>query len=179
MLAFSLLGLMLASTASLVVLGQPSEAEAKSAFERLGCTVCHRSGGIGEPWEEIVSHFKASAGKYASLDDFVKAEISAEVKERLGRDARTWDELFTVMAQNVGKSRDDPGVRTVENYLASLLGFTPAPGTPTTPTPATPTPPAEVVRGEERLTWGVILAIVVIAVIVLGALVVGLIVMRH
>ncbi len=170
LMGVSLLGVILASTASLVVLGQPSEAEAKSAFERLGCIACHRAGGIpARPWDEIVSHFKASAGKYASLDEFVKAEVAEEVKKRGYGEVRSWSELFERMAMLSGKRPDDPGVKTVESFLASLLGFQ-APGatpptTPTTPPPAT-TPVEE--RGVSFLV-AALAALVIVAAIVLVA----------
>jgi heme-binding NEAT domain protein len=88
------------------------------------------------------------------------------------------------MAGYVGKKPDDPNVRVVESYLASLLqapGATTPPTTLTTPTspPQVTTPAPEAVRGGERLTWGVILAVVAIVIIVLGALIVGLLVMRR
>ena len=182
LLLVPLVGALLLSSI-LASLAQPTEAEAKSVFEGLGCIACHRSGGIAKSWDEIVSKYRASAGRYASLDEYVRAEVSQEVKKDLGFDVNSWSDLFRVMSQLTGKSPDDPGVKTVESYLASLLGaqapeVTQPPETPVTPTP-TPTPPTEVVRGEERLTWGIVLAIVAIVVIVLIALVVGLIVMRR
>jgi hypothetical protein len=91
------------------------------------------------------------------------------------------------MARYVGKNPDDPNVKVVESFLASLLqapgATTPPTVTPTSPpqvtTPQATTPAPEAVRGGERLTWGVILAAVAIAVIVLGALIVGLLVVRR
>ncbi len=175
----------LLTSSILASLAQPSEAEAKATFEKLGCIACHTSGGIAPPWDEVVSIFRNAAGRYASLDDFVRSEISERVKRKLGIEVKSWDELFATMAQLSGKQRGDPGVRVVESYLASLLGVkaeTPTPETPKpTPTPTTtPTPtPIEAVRGEERLTWGVVLAVAAIVVIVLGALVAALIVIRR
>jgi len=171
-LATSLLGLMLASTASLVVLGQPTEAEAKSVFEGLGCIACHRSGGIAKSWDEIVSKYRASAGRYASLDEYVRAEVSQEVKNKLGQDVNSWSDLFRVMSQLTGKSPDDPGVKTVESYLASLLGaqapeVTQPPETPVTPTP---TPPAE----ERAVGVSFIVAAVVALVIVVAVALIAL-----
>jgi hypothetical protein len=89
------------------------------------------------------------------------------------------------MAGYVGRKPDDPSVKVVESFLASLLQ---APGarTPPTVTPMSPpqvatpqatTPAPEADGGGERLTWGVIL--VAVAVIVLGALIVGLLVVRR
>jgi cytochrome c551/c552 len=183
----SLLGVILASTASLVVLGQPSEAEAISAFQRLGCTTCHRSGGIGNSWDQIVSRYKDLAGKYDNLDEFVMAEVYQQVKSMLGVEVRSWNELFTTMVGYVGKRPDDPNLNVVQSYLASLLQAPEAATPPailTTPMPPmsppqVTTPAPEAVRGEERLTWGVILSIAVIVAIVSGALVVGLLVMRR
>jgi cytochrome c551/c552 len=183
LLLISVIGALLISSI-LASLAQPSEAEAKSAFERLGCTACHMSGGIAPPWNEVVSMFRSASGKYPSLDEFVRAEISQRVKAKVGAEPKSWDELFTVMAGYVGKKPDDPNVKVVESYLASLLqaaGVTTPPTTLTTPTspPQVTTPAPEAVRGGERLTWGVILAVVAIVIIVLGALIVGLLVMRR
>jgi cytochrome c551/c552 len=175
LMGVSLLGVILASTASLVVLGQPSEAEAKSAFEGLGCIACHRSGGIGNSWDEIVSRYKALAGKHASLDEFVEAEVSQEVKSMLGVEVRSWSELFKTMAQYAGKRPDDPGVKTVESFLASLLGVqtpgaTTPPTTPTTPTQVT-TPPATTPVEERGVSFLVaaLAALIIVAAIVLAA----------
>jgi len=183
LLLVSVIGALLTSSI-LASLAQPSEAEAKSAFERLGCTACHMSGGIVPPWDGVVSMFRSASGKYPSLDEFVRAEISQRVKAKVGAEPKSWDELFTVMAGYVGKKPDDPNVKVVESYLASLLqapGVTTPPTTLTTPTspPQVTTPAPEAVRGGERLTWGVILAVVAIVIIVLGALIVGLLVMRR
>ncbi len=176
LMGVSLLGVILASTASLVVLGQPSEAEAKSAFERLGCIACHRAGGVpARPWDEIVSHFKASAGKYASLDEFVKAEVAEEVKKRGYGEVRSWSELFERMAMFSGKRPDDPGVKTVESFLASLLGVQ-APGATTPPTtlttpPQVTTPPATTPVEERGVSFLVaaLAALIIVAAIVLAA----------
>jgi cytochrome c551/c552 len=187
LIGVSLLGVILASTASLVVLSQPSEAEAKSVFEGLGCIACHRSGGIGNSWDEIVSRYKALAGKHASLDEFVEAEVYQKVKSMLGVEVRSWSELFKTMVGYVGKKPDDPNLNVVQSYLASLLQAPEAATPPTTlTTPMSPmsppqvtTPAPEAFRGGERLTWGVILAVVVTVITVFGALIVGLLVMRR
>ncbi len=175
LMGVSLLGVMLASTAGLVALGQPSEAEAKTAFERLGCISCHRGGGIGNSWDAIVSRYKALAGKYDSLDEFVKAEVYEKVRRSLGIEVRSWDELFVRMAQYSGKRPDDPNLRVVQSYLASLLGAqateaTP-PTTPTTP-PQVTVPPAATPVEERGVSFLVaaLAALVIVAAIVLVAL---------
>jgi hypothetical protein len=175
LMGVSLLGVILASTAGLVVLGQPSEAEAKSAFERLGCIACHRSGGIGNSWDEIVSRYKALAGKHASLDEFVEAEVYQKVKRSLGVEVRSWDELFQKMAQYSGKRPDDPGVKTVQSFLASLLEAqapeaTTPPTTLTTP-PQVTTPPAATPVEERGVSFllAALAALIIVAAIVLVA----------
>jgi cytochrome c551/c552 len=176
LMGVSLLGVILASTASLVVLGQPSEAEAKSAFERLGCTTCHRSGGIGNSWDEIVSRYKALAGKHASLDEFVEAEVYQKVKSMLGVEVRSWSELFKTMAQYSGKKPDDPDVKTVQSFLASLLLGAQEPGATTPPTTLTTPPqvatPQVTTPAEERgvsFLVAALAALVIVAAIVLAA----------
>ncbi len=169
-----LLGVILASTASLVALGQPSEAEAKSAFERLGCITCHRSGGIGNSWDAIVSRYKALAGKHDSLDEFVEAEVYQKVKRSLGIEVRSWDELFVRMAQYSGKRPDDPNLKVVQSYLASLLGAQApeaTPPTPMTPPPQITTPPAATPVEERGVSFLVaaLAALIIVATIVLAA----------
>jgi cytochrome c551/c552 len=186
LLLVSVIGALLTSSI-LASLAQPSEAEAKSAFERLGCTTCHRSGGIGNSWDDIVSRYKALAGKHASLDEFVEAEVYQKVKSMLGVEVRSWSELFKTMVGYVGKKPDDPNLNVVQSYLASLLQAPEAATPPTTlTTPMSPmsppqvtTPAPEAFRGEERLTWGVILAVVVTVITVFGALILGLLVTRR
>jgi cytochrome c551/c552 len=186
LLLVSVIGALLTSSI-LASLAQPSEAEAKSAFQRIGCTTCHRSGGIGNSWDEIVSRYKALAGKHDSLDEFVEAEVYQKVKRSLGVEVRSWNELFTTMVGYVGKRPDDPNLNVVQSYLASLLQAPEAATPPTTLTtpmppmspPQVTTPAPEAVRGEESLTWGVILSVVAIVIIVSGALIVGLLVIRR
>jgi hypothetical protein len=52
----------------------------------------HMSGGIAHPWNEVVSKFRSASGKYPSLDEFVRAEITQRVKTKIGADTRSWDE---------------------------------------------------------------------------------------
>jgi len=166
-----------ALSALLSVYAQPSENEARRAFEGLGCTSCH-NGQVASRWDEIVSHFKSWGGKYASLDEAVRAEVTY-----FGMKFNSFDELMKTMATNVGRQPSDPQVVLVRDFLVSL--FEAGEATPTTPQPTTPqTPPTtpgvtEGVRGGERLGWGVILAAIAIAAIVLGALVAALIVVRR
>jgi cytochrome c551/c552 len=177
LIGVSLLGVILASTTSLVVLGQPSEAEAISAFQRLGCTTCHRSGGIGNSWDQIVSRYKDLAGKYDNLDEFVMAEVYQQVKSMLGVEVRSWNELFTTMVGYVGKKPDDPNLKVVQSYLASLLGAqaaeaTTPPTTPTTP-PQVATPPATTPVEESGVSFLVVAALaalIIVAAVVLAAL---------
>lgn len=169
LIAIPIIGLLVALTTSFIVVGQPSEAEARKAFEELGATACHRPGGIAKPWEEIVARYSAFAGKYASLDEFVVKEVAPEVKSRLGEDVKSWDELFNYMATLTGKT-GDPRVNTVKSYLASLLlGGAPTTTTPQTPAqpPATPTPtpttPAET-RGIS-FALAILIAFIIVAVV--------------
>ena len=166
LLLVPLVGALLLSSI-LASLAQPTEAEAKSVFEGLGCIACHRSGGIADSWDEIVSEFRASAGRYASLDEYVRAEVSQEVKNKLGQDVNSWSDLFRVMSQLTGRSPDDPGVKTVESYLASLLGaqapeVTQPPETPVTPTPTPPTEERAV--GVSFIVAAVVALVIVVAV---------------
>jgi hypothetical protein len=105
----------------------------------------------------------------------VEAEVYQKVKSMLGVEVRSWSELFKTMAQYSGKKPDDPDVKTVQSFLASLLlgaqepGATP-PTTPATlPQVATPqvTTPAEE-RGVSFLVVA-LAALVIVAAIVLAA----------
>ncbi len=155
--------------ASLTVLSQPTEAQAKDAFAKLGCTACH-NGKVAKTWDEIVARWKGLSGKYTSLNDFVKAEVTEEVKTRGYGEPKTWDELFILMSTFVGKKRED--TKIVEEYLASLLGIGATPTTPTptpTPTPVTSpaTPPAEE-RGVSFILAAVAAAILVLILVAIA-----------
>jgi len=73
----------------LASLAQPSEVEAKSAFERLNCIGCHARGSIVPHWDEVVSMFRSAAGKYPNLDEFVKTEVSQRVKAKVGAEPKS------------------------------------------------------------------------------------------
>ena len=103
------------------IAGAVTEQEAKKAFEAAGCTSCHREGNIGLPWDQMVARLEQARGKYASIDEYVKAEAGPEVKTKLGQDAETWSQLMQIMATLVGKSLDDPNVAKVDQYLQSLF----------------------------------------------------------
>lgn len=175
--------IVLTSIISLTV-AQPSETEAKNAFESLGCTVCH-NGRVATTWDGVVNLFKESAGKYASLDEFVAKEIGPRIKASGFGEPKTWDELFQLMSNLAGKS-GDPRVNIVKSYLASILSLnitptTPVTETPITPTTFTPTPttPIEYPRGEERMISGFILAIIGIVILVIISIVAPIVIMRR
>ncbi|MEB3780799.1 MAG: hypothetical protein GSR85_11330 [Desulfurococcales archaeon] len=161
-----------------ITMAQVSEDEARSTFERLGCISCH-NGQVAASWDEMVNLFESWKGKYTSLDEAVKAEIEYFG----GQKFNSYNELVQTMANNVGRSPDDPEVRMVFQYLESLFGVeqaqTTEPPKETTPTPTETmeereepvTPTVTGVRGGEEPAEGVVLTIISIAAIVVIAVV--------
>ena len=104
---------------------QPSEEEAKSKFEALGCTGCH-NGGVAPTWDDVVTMFKEWKNKYGSLDEAVKNEVNY-----FGQKFNTYDEMMSTMAgSSAAGTPDNPDFQVIDQYLRSLFegGAT---GTPT------------------------------------------------
>ncbi len=98
-----------------------SEEEARGLFEKIGCVSCHRQGGIGDSWEEIVEGLRVAGEKYASPDEYVKAEVSKNVMEKLGQKVSTWQDLMRVMSGFVGKQPDSPEVEAISSFFLSFF----------------------------------------------------------
>ncbi len=98
-----------------------SEEEARGLFEKIGCVSCHRQGGIGDSWEEIVEGLRVAGGKYASPDEYVEAEVSKNVMEKLGQKVGTWQDLMRVMSGFVGKQPDSPEVEAINSFFLSFF----------------------------------------------------------
>ncbi len=104
---------------------QPSEEEAKSKFEALGCTGCH-NGGVAPTWDDVVAMFKEWKNKYGSLDEAVQNEVNY-----FGQKFNTYDEMMSTMAgSSAAGTPDNPDFQVIDQYLRSLFegGAT---GTPT------------------------------------------------
>lgn len=153
---------------------QPSEEEARSAFEQLGCVNCHNGNVARTKWEDIVADFTEWRDKYATLDEAVAAEVEYFGGQRFS----SFKELMERMATNVGKDLSDPQIVVIMEYLASLYGVTleEALGEQVTPAPEETTPEELTTidvgyrtEGGEEPGIGIATTIIVIAVIVLGA----------
>ena len=95
----------------LASLAQPlQEVNARSAFEGLGCTRCH-DGGRAPRWEVLVVRFISWGERYTSIDEALRRETRFE----------SFDVLRERMASNAGKSKDDPQVVFVFDYLKSVF----------------------------------------------------------
>ena len=117
----ALLGFMLAlsSLASYQLHAQISENEAKQIFESIGCTSCH-NGNVADEFDEIVDDMRAWSKKYPTIDDAVANEVTYFG----GQKFNSFDELIAQMAQNVGKTPDDPDIKKLETFFRSLWGGT-------------------------------------------------------
>ncbi len=115
-----ILALVFASTSmiSLQLVAQPSEAEAKQIFESIGCVSCH-VGQPGQPaasWDLINQFMQDWSQKYPSIDE----AIANEVTYYGGKKFQNFDELMAQMAQNVGKTPDDPEIQKLKEYYMSF-----------------------------------------------------------
>lgn len=164
------------ATFAFMTLAQPSEEEAKSAFENLGCVSCH-NGTVALSWEDIVALMKEVPTKYNGDVDALAQDVAYFGQKGA---FQTWDQLMQVMAQNVGKTLDDPQVQVINQYLLSLAGVTPgeetgAPPEETTPAETPEETPAEGVPGEEEAPPGIpfglaaVLALLIVALIAAAA----------
>ena len=154
---------------------QLSEEEARSLFEKLGCTACHVGNQPLAPalnWELILERLQKVQTEYGGdLDAFAQ-----DTEYYGGRKFQSWEELIQQMAANVGRSPDDPEIRQIFEFFASYAGVapqeTPAPAETPEETP-TPTPPPEETPVEEArgIPFGLAIAItVVIVAVVVGAI---------
>jgi len=80
-----------------------TEEEAKSLFESLGCTGCHVSGGVADPFDDIVSTFQTAGQQYnGDIDAYVRENV-----EYFGQKFDSFDALMQQMGANVGASNED------------------------------------------------------------------------
>ncbi len=108
---------MLAISSTLTT-AQVSEAEAKQIFENIGCVSCH----VGQPlqpaasWDLIVQFMQDWSQKYPTIDE----AIANEVTYYGGQKFQSFDELMAQMAQNVGRSPDDPDIQKLKQFFQSF-----------------------------------------------------------
>ncbi len=180
-----MIGLMLALSgiASYQLYAQPSEAEAKQIFESIGCVSCH-VGQPGQPaasWDLIIQFMQDWSQKYPTIDD----AIANEVTYYGGKKFQSFDELMAQMAQNVGRSPDDPEIQKLKQFFQSFWGETAqAPAgeqqeqpqeEQTQPEESRQEQPAEQqeqpagIRGGEEPREGIVLTVVSIALIIVIA----------
>ncbi len=101
---------------------QVSEAEAKQIFESIGCVSCH----VGQPlqpaasWDLIIQFMQDWSQKYPTIDE----AIANEVTYYGGQKFQSFDELMAQMAQNVGRSPDDPDIQKLSEFFKSFWGET-------------------------------------------------------
>ena len=156
---------------------QLSEEEARSLFEKLGCTACHVGNQPLAPalkWELILEQLQRVQTEFGGdLDAFAQS-----IEYYGGRKFQSWEELIQQMAANVGRSPDDPEIRQIFEFFASYAGVapqeTPAPAETPEETP-TPAPPAEApetpVEEARGIPFGLAIAItIVIVAVVVGAI---------
>ncbi len=163
---------------------QLSEEEARSLFEKLGCTACHVGNQPQAPalkWELILQELQKVQTEYGGdLDKFAQS-----IEYYGGRKFQSWQELIQQMAANVGRSPDDPEIKQIFEFFASYAGAAPAapqetqtpaetPAETATPAPAPPAEetPKEAPKEEAKgIPFGLALAItIVIVAVVVGAI---------
>ncbi len=175
--------LILAGLAFLAVAGgqgaaaQISEDEAFQLFQRLGCIGCH-NGNVATSWDQILADLRSVQDKYGgSLDEFarnVEYTLNPNVK------FNTWEDLKSRMAQNVGRSVDDPDIQRIFSFFESVALGAPVEQPADTETPAeapAETTPAETPQAREEpmeppaeegvpLGMAAVMAAVILAIIV-------------
>ncbi|MCE4604138.1 MAG: hypothetical protein F7B20_04135 [Aeropyrum sp.] len=115
-----------------VLQAQPSEEEARAAFDQLGCVSCH-NGTVAADWDQIVSLLSEVPDKYGGdIDAFARDIVYFGQKGAF----QTWDELMAQMAVNVGVSTDDPNFVLVNQFFLSVAGVEGAPADQVETTPA-------------------------------------------
>ncbi len=100
-----ILGLLLFSSLVAVAstYGAVSEEEARNRFTSLGCTSCHRPGGVARSWDEIISNLRSWGRQYQDIDEAVSNEVIYLGNIRFN----SFDELMAQMQRNVGASDSD------------------------------------------------------------------------
>jgi cytochrome c551/c552 len=162
--------------ASTVAGAQLTEEEARSLFERLGCTACHIGDQPQRPalkWELIIELLQKVPEEYGGdLDAFAQS-----IEYYGGRTFESWEDLIAQMAQNVGRSPDDPEIRQLFDYFAAVAGAAPAqppaeqpPAEEEAPAPQPEQPQPEQPAEEKRgIPFGLALAITAAIVVVVVA----------
>lgn len=155
-----LLGLIM-TTPTLVLLSQLSEEQARDQFNSLGCNGCH-NGAVADSWDDILMELREVPEKYnGDLDRFAQ-----NVNYRLNPNIKfqTWQDLVNQMAENVGKSADDPGVKAVFQYFENVA-TTPQTTTPPGHTGVTATPITEQ-AGLKELAISIVIAILLVTILI-------------
>lgn len=123
---------------------QVTEEEARQIFEQIGCTSCH-NGVVAPDWNGVLEVLSKAQTEYGGDIDALARDINY-----FGRTGafNTWEELMQVMAQNVGKSLDDPEIQKLNEFYLAYMGVTgaPQPEQPAEEQPqeeATPQPPPQ------------------------------------
>lgn len=135
--------LLLGAAVSLAPQGtaQVSEEEAKQIFEQIGCTSCHNNA-VAPDWNGVLEILSKAQTEYGGDIDALARDINY-----FGRKGafNSWDELMQVMAQNVGKTMDDPDIQKLNEFYLAYMGVagTQQPEQPAEEQPAEEQPAAE------------------------------------
>lgn len=122
-----------------VATAQISEQEAMQIFEQIGCASCHNNA-VAPDWNGTLELLKKVQTEYGGdIDEFAR---NVNYFGRVGA-FNSWEELMQVMAQNVGKSLDDPDIQKLNEFFLAYAGVQPGAGQPAEEQPQPAETPAE------------------------------------
>ncbi len=107
-----------------VATAQISEQEAFQLFQQLGCTSCHNNA-VAPDWNSVLEMLQKVQSEYGGDIDAFARDVN--YFGRVGA-FNSWQELMAVMAQNVGKSLDDPDIQKLNEFFLAYAGVQPGAG---------------------------------------------------
>ena len=104
-----------------VATAQISEQEAMQLFQKLGCTSCHNNA-VAPDWNGTLEMLKKVQTEYGGDIDAFARDVNY-----FGRKGafNSWEELMAVMAQNVGKTLEDPDIQKLNEFFLAYAGVQP------------------------------------------------------
>lgn len=149
---------------------QPAEDEAFEVFQKIGCISCH-NGTVARAWDDILQDLERVQTEYGGDIDAFARDVEYTLNPAI--EFESWEDLMSLMAQNVGRTLDDPDVQLLDQFFRSYAGAVEVEQPPAEETPEeTPeTPPEEVEEEARGIPFGLALALTAaIVVLVVAAL---------
>ena len=102
----------------LVATAQVSEQEAMQIFQQIGCVSCH-NGAVAPDWNGTLEMMQKVQTDYGGDIDAFARDVNY-----FGRKGafNSWNDLMATMAQNVGKTLDDPDIQKLNEFFLAYAG---------------------------------------------------------